>query len=80
MWKIKLVLHSATLPDTKIFSHHNVGICRDHTKDTSGIEAKHNVSVLFCTMDNIQRAWHGSKWWIINDSSTLDNANGKPKP
>lgn len=77
MLKIKLALQSTTLPNTKLFSHHEVGICRDHTKDTSGIEAKHNVSLLFCTVDNMQKAGNGLKWWIINDFSTLDNANGK---
>lgn len=79
MLKIKLVLHNTKLPDTKIFSYHDVGICRGHTNDTSGIEARHNVSLLFCTVDNIQKTWKGFKWWIINDASTLDNANGKPE-
>lgn len=78
MLKIKLVLYSTTLLDTKIFSHHDVGICRDHTKDTWGTEAKHNLCLLFCTMNNIQKAWNDLKYPIITESSTLvDNPSGK---
>lgn len=76
--KIKLVLYSTMLFDTKIFSHHDVGICRDHTKDTSSPEAKPDVGLLFCTGDNIQKAWNNLKQPVINDSSTLvNNANRK---
>lgn len=30
-------------------------------KDTSGIEAKHNVGLLFCITDNIQKTQNGFK-------------------
>lgn len=53
MLKIELVLQSTTLPGTKVFSQHDIGICRNHIKDTFVIEAKHNVDLLFCISKNI---------------------------
>lgn len=56
MLKIEFVLQSTTLPGTKgtkVFSHHDIGICRDHIKDTFVIEAKRNTDLLFFTSKNI---------------------------
>lgn len=55
MLKIKLVMHRTTLLATKIFSYHNIKICRDHTKATSVIKAKHDVCLFFCIPENIQK-------------------------
>lgn len=52
MLKFKLVLYRTTLLSTKIFSHHDVGIWRDLTKDTSSVKAN-NAALLFCIPDTI---------------------------